>query len=85
MSCRAVTGMVVLESFFCLEPRGIGWSGLRNWTIWFGDYCELVLASVLVFVFLPWALFSSIAASTRLFPMLCPASSLAKVSLLSPF
>jgi hypothetical protein len=56
----AVSGAVVLEGFFCLEVKEIGWSSLGNWTVQFGSHRELVPAFVMVSAFTSGTLFCSV-------------------------
>jgi hypothetical protein len=76
--------MVVLEAFLCLEPRETRWSGLGNQTVWFGDCCGLVSASVLFPTFSLGTLFCTAATSFGPFSVLGFTSSLAEVLLLGP-
>jgi hypothetical protein len=64
----AVSGTVVLDVLFCLDPREIGWSGLPNQTNRFGCCCEQATALVLISVSLPGALFCFSATSLDLSP-----------------
>jgi hypothetical protein len=71
----------VLGIPFCPDPHKTGWPGLGNWSVRFGGHHELVLASVLVFVFASGTLFCSAAISSRPSSVLGFSSPLAEDSL----